>query len=56
MTAVKHECKHEKELYWSKAVGGAGFGAEHEVPCARRRFEADRAYGAVWIRIICNIG
>jgi len=31
----------------SKAVGGAGYGAEHEVPCAGGALEADRAYGAV---------
>ena len=31
----------------SEAAGGAGYGAEHEVPCAGGALEADRAYGAV---------
>lgn len=41
MTAVKHEWrKHEKDLYCPKAAGGAGYGAEHEVPRAGRRRES----------------
>ena len=48
MTAVKHEWrKHEKGIVLSEAAGGAGYGAEHEVPCAGGALEADRAYGAV---------
>ena len=36
-----------KGIVLSKAAGGAGYGAEYEVPRAGRALEADRAYGAV---------
>ena len=39
--------QERKGIVLSKAVGGAGYGAEHEVPCAGGALEAERAYGAV---------
>ena len=36
-----------KGIVLSEAAGGAGYGAEYEVPRAGGALEADRAYGAV---------
>ena len=48
MTAVKHEWrKHEKGIVLSEAAGGAGYGAEHEVPLCWRRFGSRSSIRAV---------